>query len=261
MNPVWLSHYPAGVPAEVDVRRYASLVDLFAQSCQKFSDWPAFTSMGATLSYAETDLLARDFAALEAARRDCLSRCAKSRRWRDGADFQHGGAARRRRLVGYRRHCHRRRTRVSHFCRPQEGHDRRFGLQGLARRRTCCSLCRASRKPAWPACPTRRAARLSGPGWWKRSRADGATGHRRLPCPARPLQDAAQGDFPRRAAQVADRQDTAPQAEGGRRLISMRRQSPFLLVMLAPPIDLLKLIGATPRATILVRLGEPDAAL
>ncbi|MDP1524354.1 MAG: AMP-binding protein [Rhodocyclaceae bacterium] len=63
MNPVWLSHYPPGVPAEVDVRRYTSLVDLFAQSCQKFSDRPAFTSMGATLSYAETDRLSRNFAA------------------------------------------------------------------------------------------------------------------------------------------------------------------------------------------------------
>lgn len=62
MNPVWLSHYPAGVPAQVDVRRYASLVDLFAQSCCKFRDRPAFTSMGVTLSYAETDRLSRQFA-------------------------------------------------------------------------------------------------------------------------------------------------------------------------------------------------------
>ncbi|MDP2870060.1 AMP-binding protein [Methyloversatilis sp.] len=63
MKPVWLARYPAGVPAEVDVRRYASLVDLFKQSCRKFHDRPAFTSMGTTLSYAETDRLARDFAA------------------------------------------------------------------------------------------------------------------------------------------------------------------------------------------------------
>lgn len=62
MKPVWLPHYPAGVPAEVDIRRYASLVELFAQSCRKFHDRPAFTSMGATLSYAETDRLSRDFA-------------------------------------------------------------------------------------------------------------------------------------------------------------------------------------------------------
>lgn len=63
MKPVWLARYPAGVPAVVDVRRYVSLVDLFSQSCSKFHDRPAFTSMGTTLSYAETDRLARDFAA------------------------------------------------------------------------------------------------------------------------------------------------------------------------------------------------------
>jgi len=63
MKPVWLSHYPAGVPAEVDIRRYRSLVELFEQSCRKFNDRPAFTSMGVTLSYAQTDKLARDFAA------------------------------------------------------------------------------------------------------------------------------------------------------------------------------------------------------
>ena len=62
MKPIWLSHYPAGVPAEVDVSRHASLVDLFEQSCRKFNDRPAFTSMGVTLSYAQTDKLARDFA-------------------------------------------------------------------------------------------------------------------------------------------------------------------------------------------------------
>ncbi|GAB1393923.1 long-chain fatty acid--CoA ligase [Rhodocyclaceae bacterium] len=63
MQPVWLSHYPAGVPAQVDVHRYTSLVDLFEQSCRRFAARPAFTSMGASLSYAEADRLARDFAA------------------------------------------------------------------------------------------------------------------------------------------------------------------------------------------------------
>jgi len=63
MNPVWLSYYPTGVPAQVDVRRFASLVDLFEQSCRRFGERPAFTSMGATLSYAQADRLSRDFAA------------------------------------------------------------------------------------------------------------------------------------------------------------------------------------------------------
>jgi len=63
MQPVWLSHYPAGVPAQVDARRYVSLVDLFEQSCRRFGERPAFTSMGATLSYAASERLTRDFAA------------------------------------------------------------------------------------------------------------------------------------------------------------------------------------------------------
>lgn len=62
MNPVWLSR-PAGVPAQVDVRRYARLVALSAQSSRKFRDPPAFSSMGATLSYAESDRLSSNFAA------------------------------------------------------------------------------------------------------------------------------------------------------------------------------------------------------
>lgn len=63
MKPIWLHHYPAGVPAQVDIRRYASLVGLFEQSCRKFHDRPAFTSMGTALTYGETDRLSRDFAA------------------------------------------------------------------------------------------------------------------------------------------------------------------------------------------------------
>lgn len=63
MQPAWLSHYPAGVPVQVDTRRYVSLVDLFEESCRRFGERPAFTSMGATLSYAASERLTRDFAA------------------------------------------------------------------------------------------------------------------------------------------------------------------------------------------------------
>lgn len=63
MKPIWLNHYPQDVPAEVDSRRYASLVDLFAQSCERFRVRPAFSSMGVTLSYDEIDRKSRAFAA------------------------------------------------------------------------------------------------------------------------------------------------------------------------------------------------------
>ena len=34
----WLDSYPKGVPAEVDVRAFASLKDMFEQSCARFRD-------------------------------------------------------------------------------------------------------------------------------------------------------------------------------------------------------------------------------
>ncbi|MDP1652727.1 MAG: AMP-binding protein [Rhodocyclaceae bacterium] len=63
MQPIWLEHYPQGVPAEIDVRRFASLADMFVQSCARFRERPAFTNMGVTLGYGEIDRLSRDFAA------------------------------------------------------------------------------------------------------------------------------------------------------------------------------------------------------
>lgn len=61
MEPIWLKHYPQGVPAEVDIFRYASLKDMLEQSCERFRELPAFTNMGITLSYGELDRLSKDF--------------------------------------------------------------------------------------------------------------------------------------------------------------------------------------------------------
>ncbi len=63
MEPVWLQHYPQGVPAEVDFRRYASLKDMLEQCCDRFRTRPAFTNMGVTLRYDDLDRLSRDFGA------------------------------------------------------------------------------------------------------------------------------------------------------------------------------------------------------
>jgi len=59
----WLKHYPAGVPADIDPDRYASLRDLFEEACAAHGHAPAFTNMGATLSFAQLDELSRAFAA------------------------------------------------------------------------------------------------------------------------------------------------------------------------------------------------------
>jgi long-chain acyl-CoA synthetase len=63
MEPIWLKHYPRGVPAEVDLRRFASLKELLEQCCARFRARPAFTNLGVTLSYDRLDRLSRDFGA------------------------------------------------------------------------------------------------------------------------------------------------------------------------------------------------------
>ncbi|WP_250658396.1 AMP-binding protein [Alkalimarinus coralli] len=55
--------YPPGVPAEIDPNQYSSVVDVFEKSCKKFSDKPAFSAIGVTLTYGELDQLTKDFAA------------------------------------------------------------------------------------------------------------------------------------------------------------------------------------------------------
>jgi long-chain acyl-CoA synthetase len=63
MERIWLKSYPPGVPAEIDVQQYSSLVELFETSIAQFRDRPAFTNMGKTISFGELERLARDFGA------------------------------------------------------------------------------------------------------------------------------------------------------------------------------------------------------
>ena len=63
MDRPWLSQYPAGVPADIDVQRFASLKDVLASSCARFADRPAYSSMGTAMSFRELDDASRAFAA------------------------------------------------------------------------------------------------------------------------------------------------------------------------------------------------------
>ncbi len=63
MERVWLSQYPPGVPAEVDVNAFASIRDVLRLSCERFAALPAYSNMGASLTYAELDRASGDFAA------------------------------------------------------------------------------------------------------------------------------------------------------------------------------------------------------
>ncbi|WP_284614753.1 AMP-binding protein [Aquabacterium humicola] len=59
----WLARYPAGIPAEVDVQAFGSLVEVLADTCGRHAQLPAFRNMGEALSYADLDRASRDFAA------------------------------------------------------------------------------------------------------------------------------------------------------------------------------------------------------
>ena len=58
----WLAHYPAGVPAEIDLDEFASITDVFDVALQTYRDRIAFLNMGKGLSYDQLDRLSRDFA-------------------------------------------------------------------------------------------------------------------------------------------------------------------------------------------------------
>ena len=60
---IWLKNYPAGMPAEIDADRFRSIPDMFEKTVAKFSDKPAYSNFGHTLSYATLDRLSRNFAA------------------------------------------------------------------------------------------------------------------------------------------------------------------------------------------------------
>ncbi len=63
MERVWLKKYPVGVPAEVNIDAFSSIIHIFDHSVEKYKAKRAFVQMGATLSYADVERLSRGFAA------------------------------------------------------------------------------------------------------------------------------------------------------------------------------------------------------
>ncbi len=59
----WLAQYPAGVPAQIDVDEFRSIVAVLDRAIASFRDRPAFTNLGQTLTYGEIDTLSGQFAA------------------------------------------------------------------------------------------------------------------------------------------------------------------------------------------------------
>ncbi len=67
-NKPWQQHYAEGVPAEIDLSQYSSVVDILEQSCQQFRDRPAFENFDTVISFGELDRLSQSFAAALQAR-------------------------------------------------------------------------------------------------------------------------------------------------------------------------------------------------
>ncbi len=63
MERIWLKQYPAGVPADIDVTQYESLVELLEESFSKFSDRQAFICMDKSISYRDLDAMSAALAA------------------------------------------------------------------------------------------------------------------------------------------------------------------------------------------------------
>ncbi|MBC3935262.1 long-chain fatty acid--CoA ligase [Undibacterium rugosum] len=63
MDKFWLKSYPEGIPADINVNQYQSLVQLLEESFKKFADRKAYACMGKFLTYAQVDRMSQQIAA------------------------------------------------------------------------------------------------------------------------------------------------------------------------------------------------------
>ena len=58
----WLASYPAGVPAQINVDEFPSIVSVLKAACDHYAANPAFSNFGKILTYEEVDRLSARFA-------------------------------------------------------------------------------------------------------------------------------------------------------------------------------------------------------
>jgi len=58
----WLASYPKGIPAQVDLEKYASIVSVLDEACRDYRDRPAFANFGKQINYGDVDRLSAQFA-------------------------------------------------------------------------------------------------------------------------------------------------------------------------------------------------------
>ena len=60
---VWHTSYPLGIPHEIDIGAWRSIVALFDAAVERYGDQPCCTNFGTTLSFSDVERLSRDFGA------------------------------------------------------------------------------------------------------------------------------------------------------------------------------------------------------
>src|SRR5437763_10171847 len=68
MEKIWLKSYPKGVPAEIDINEYRSVVQVFDDNVARYAPRKAYTCMGKSTTFAELDELTNAFACFLQAR-------------------------------------------------------------------------------------------------------------------------------------------------------------------------------------------------
>jgi long-chain acyl-CoA synthetase len=61
-DKIWLKQYSPGVPAEIDLGTYQSIVDILEDACKRYRNLVAYECMGISITYDELDKLTQDFA-------------------------------------------------------------------------------------------------------------------------------------------------------------------------------------------------------
>ena len=63
MEKPWLKNYPEGVPEEIDLDRYTSILDIYDASIATYTDRVAYVNFGKEMTFGELDRLSEQFAA------------------------------------------------------------------------------------------------------------------------------------------------------------------------------------------------------
>jgi long-chain acyl-CoA synthetase len=62
MDPIWLNHYPKETSKEINISQFSSVLDVLAEAVTNYSQKPAFSCMGKTITFGQLESMSNDFA-------------------------------------------------------------------------------------------------------------------------------------------------------------------------------------------------------